>query len=141
MKSHHPSIGHAGGCPITPRRCIGWPDPPPWTIDILGGVQAGGKNDVPLDGCRGRLHLLEQRRVAHDARSVHQLAALLVQAHDAAHNAALHDVRQPADLLEGRAHGPLVHHLQGRGEVLVWGCPFVGGAKERGGCQLTWSTT
>ena len=41
-------------------------------------IQGCSKNDVPLDGCRGSLHLLEQHRVSNDPCSRANLPARLI---------------------------------------------------------------
>ena len=73
-----------------------------------------------LDHLRRALHLPVQAGVADDARRVAHLAAHLVEPRDGAHDAALLHRGQRADLAEGHAPRPLVHHLhQAELEVLA----------------------
>ena len=79
---------------------------------VSSSVKTGSKNDVPFDTLRSRLHLLEQRGVAHHSSCVHQLTALLIQPHNTPDYGSFHDIRHSTDLVKRYSNGPVVHHLQ-----------------------------
>lgn len=79
---------------------------------------------------------LVQKRTADNTRAS---PARLIQPHHGPHDCALHHVRQPADVLEGRAARPLVHHLRSRG--VEWQSSADGGMLLKGVPPVLWKET
>lgn len=81
------------------------------SVSASSDIQTRSGADIPLDHLLARRHLLEQPRVADDARGVLDLPARLVEAGDDPDDGALEDVGEAGDLVEAHAAGPLVDDL------------------------------